>query len=46
MTIEQRTGLDGETLSVVGSRGEAGTFPYGFFKWWRLEKNTGKFETW
>jgi hypothetical protein len=44
MSIEQRTRLDGETLVVVGSRGEVETFPYGFFKWWRLEKNTGRFE--
>lgn len=43
MSIEQRMRLDGETLVVVGSRGEVETFPYGFFKWWRLEKNTGKF---
>lgn len=43
MPIEQRTSLDGETLIVVGSRGEVPTFPYGFFRWWRLEKNTGKF---
>lgn len=39
--IQQRMQLEGETLIVVGSRGEASTFPYGFFKWWRLEKNTG-----
>lgn len=45
MTIEQRMSLNGETLVVVGSRGEVETFPYGFFKWWRLEKNTGKFAT-
>jgi hypothetical protein len=43
MPIEQRTRLDGETLIVVGSRGEAATFPYGFFRWWRLDKNTGRF---
>lgn len=45
MTIEQRISLAGETLVVVGSRGEVESFPYGFFKWWRLEKNTGKFES-
>jgi hypothetical protein len=39
-----RTHLEGETLVVVGGRSEAATFPYGFFKWWQLEKNTGVFE--
>lgn len=43
MSIEQRMSLDGETLVVVGSRGEVATFPYGFFRWWRLDKNTGRF---
>ena len=43
MSIEQRVSLDGETLIIVGSRGEAATFPYGFFRWWRLEKNMGRF---
>jgi len=40
LSIEQRTRLEGETLIVVGSRGESATFPYGFFKWWQLESNT------
>jgi hypothetical protein len=44
LSIEQRTRLDGETLIVVGSRGESATFPNGFFKWWQLEKNTGVFK--
>ncbi len=39
----QRAQLDGETIVVIGSRGEAATFPYDFFKWWRLEHNTGAF---
>lgn len=32
MELEHRGGLHGETLVVVGSRGEAATFPYGFFE--------------
>ena len=44
LDIETRAHLDGETLVIVGGRSEAATFPYGFFKWWRLEKNTGVFE--
>ena len=35
--------LSGETLVVVGSRDESATFPYGFFKWWKLDTNTGTF---
>lgn len=41
--LDQRIGLDGETIVAVGSRGEAAAFPYGFFKWWRLESKAGVF---
>jgi hypothetical protein len=44
LSTEQRLAITGETLLVVGNRGEAETFPYGYFRGWRLEKNTGKFE--
>ena len=43
MKMEERTSLTGETVVVVGTRGAAETFPYGFFKWWMLEKNTSTF---
>lgn len=43
MGLSRRVALSGQTLVVVGSRDEADTFPYGFFKWWELEKNTGRF---
>jgi hypothetical protein len=43
MGIANRMTLGGETLIVVGSRADATTFPYGFFKWWALELNTGTF---
>jgi hypothetical protein len=43
VSLDQRQRLDGETVVVVGSRGESATFPYGFFKWWRLEWNIGRF---
>jgi hypothetical protein len=36
--------LDGETVVVVGYRNNAETFPYGFFKWWKLDRNTRNFE--
>jgi len=44
LTIEQRTALEGDTVVVMGSRGEGGTFPWGYFKVWRLDANLGRFE--
>ena len=43
LSIEQRVGLAGETMLIVGNRAEASTFPYGFFKSWVLDANTGRF---
>jgi len=43
LPIEERVKLVGETLLIVGSRAEESTFPYGFFKDWMLDKNTGRF---
>ena len=43
-TPRQRTELGGQTAVVTGSRGEGETFPYGYFKFWRLDSNLGKFE--
>ena len=43
METEYRIKLSGDTLVVVGTRGEVATFPYGFFKWWYLDTNTGQF---
>ncbi len=43
LPLDKRVGMEGETLVVVGSRGDAETFPYGFFKWWRLDMQTGNF---
>ena len=36
MGIQERTRIGGETMLIVGSRNESGTFPYGFFKEWQL----------
>jgi hypothetical protein len=36
--------LRGQTLLVVGSRGEGETFPWGYFKIWGLDANLGRFE--
>lgn len=41
--VKSRLALEGETLVVVGTRSESGTFPYGFFSWWRLNAGTGIF---
>jgi hypothetical protein len=43
LPLEDRVALDGETLVVVGGRDASSTFPFGYFKWWLLDKNTGKF---
>ncbi len=43
MDLEKRIKLEGKTIVVVGSRNDSTTFPYGFFKWWSLDINTGTF---
>ena len=43
MGIQERTRIGGETMLIVGSRNESGTFPYGFFKDWRYDTNLGRF---
>ncbi len=43
LPIQERMGLLGETLLIVGSRAEEAAFPYGFFRDWVLDKNTGEF---
>ena len=44
MGLAGRAKLEGQTLLVVGSRNESETFPYGYFAWWELNTNTGRFE--
>lgn len=44
MSLESRIQINGQTLVVVGQKGEADTFPHGYFKWWLLDPNTSKFE--
>jgi len=43
MGIQERTRIGGETMLIVGSRNEAATFPYGFFKAWQFDTNLGRF---
>jgi len=40
----ERAGIQGETAMVVGNRGEGETFPWGYFKFWLLDSNLGRFE--
>lgn len=41
--LAERTTLGGETLVLLGSRGEGETFPHGFFKVWQLVPDMGTF---
>ena len=43
MGIQERTRIGGETMLIVGSRNDSGTFPYGFFKDWHYDMNLGRF---
>ena len=43
LPIPERESLDGDTLVLLGSRGEGETFPHGFFKVWRLDAGVGAF---
>lgn len=43
LPLAERADLPGEVLVVVGNRAEGGTFPYGYFKAWTLDRNTGVF---
>ena len=44
LSIADRIAIAGETTLIVGNRGGAETFPYGYFRAWRLDTNTGRFE--
>ena len=43
-TITERLAITGETSLIIGNRGGADTFPYGYFKAWTLDTNTGRFD--
>lgn len=40
----QRTSIAGETAIIMGCRGDGESFPWGFFKVWKLDAGLGKFE--
>lgn len=44
LPISERMALSGDTALIIGTHGEAETFPYGYFKVWLLNTNTGRFE--
>jgi hypothetical protein len=44
LSISERLSIQGETSLIIGNRGGAETFPYGYFRVWRLDTNTGRFE--
>lgn len=41
MKPEDKLNVEGETIICIGSRNNAGTFPYDFFRWWHLDNNLG-----
>jgi hypothetical protein len=42
--LAERLAITGETVLIIGNRGVAETFPYGYFRAWTLDTNTGSFE--
>ena len=44
LSIADRLAINGETSLIIGNRGGADTFPYGYFRAWTLDTNTGRFD--
>jgi hypothetical protein len=44
LALDQRGAVAGQTVLVVGNRGEGETFPWWYFKFWMLDTNLGRFE--
>lgn len=44
LPVDERINSRGETMLVIGNRGEGETFPYGYFTYWLLDPNIGRFE--
>ncbi len=44
LSPSERMALAGETAIVIGNRGDGETFPWGYFKWWLLDTNLGRFD--
>ena len=43
-SIADRLAIQGETTVIIGNRGGSETFPYGYFRAWTLDTNTGQFQ--
>jgi hypothetical protein len=43
-SIADRLAIRGDTTVIIGNRGGSETFPYGYFRAWTLDTNTGRFE--
>ena len=44
LSIADRMAIRGDTTLIIGNRGGSETFPYGYFKAWTLNTNTGRFD--
>ncbi|MEK6260886.1 MAG: hypothetical protein AABP62_19980 [Planctomycetota bacterium] len=44
LSVGDRSDLTGEIVLVIGNRGDGDTFPWGYFKFWKLDTNVGRFE--
>ena len=44
LSTAERVAVTGETVLVIGNRGEGESFPWGYFKMWLLDTNVGRFE--
>ena len=44
LSVTERAALSGETMLVIGNRGDGETFPWGYFKFWMLDPNVGRFD--
>lgn len=43
MPVGDRSALTGEVVLAIGNRGDGETFPWGYFKFWKLDLNIGRF---
>jgi len=43
-SIADRLAIRGATTVIIGNRGGSETFPYGYFRAWTLDTNTGQFQ--
>jgi hypothetical protein len=44
LSLVDRMEISGETVIVVGNRGDGESFPWGYFKCWRLDPSRGVFD--